>query len=185
MYLANVGVTFTDFDPASARFRSGSFKIRAILAFGFSTSDGDCKIHVAYILILMYLDTYKYSTRRILEHKIRHWPLLFAYILRRCNRCRFCHRYHHKDHWEICKIHASTHWGKNPQFIHEFTFWNYYFSQNSHFQSIIFLKIHNFKVSFLTKFTFSKSHFSQNSHFQSLIFLNSHFLNIKFLVISG
>ena len=45
-----------------------------------------------------------------------------------------------------------------------FTFWKPYFWQNSHFQILIFHKIHNFKGAFFTKFTFS---------------------NIKFLVISG
>ena len=55
------------------------------------------------------------------------------------------------------------HWGKNPQFIQKFTFWKYLFSQNSHFQSRIFHKIH-----------ISKSHFSQNSQFQSRIFLKIH-----------
>ena len=43
-------------------------------------------------------------------------------------------------------------------------------SKNSHFESLIFHKIHNFKVTFFTKFTVQKSHFRQNSHFK-----NSHF----------
>ena len=37
---------------------------------------------------------------------------------------------------------------------------------NSLFWSLIFDKIHIFKVSFFHKFTISNSHFSQNSHFQ-------------------
>ena len=32
-------------------------------------------------------------------------------------------------------------------------------SKNSHFENLIFDKIHNFNISFLTKFTISKSHF--------------------------
>ena len=41
----------------------------------------------------------------------------------------------------------------------KFTFLKSHFSQNSHFQSLIFHKIHNFKISFFTKFTFWNSHF--------------------------
>ena len=48
-------------------------------------------------------------------------------------------------------------------------------SENSHYENIIFQKIHYFKISFFTKFTFSMFYFSQNSHFSK----------IKFLVISG
>ena len=68
----------------------------------------------------------------------------------------------------------NTHLCKNPQFVQKFTFWNSHFSQNSHFQNLIFHKIHIFKVQFFTKFTISKSNFSQNSHFQSLIFHKIH-----------
>ena len=59
----------------------------------------------------------------------------------------------------------------------------FHFSQNSHFQNIIFRKIHIFKVSFFTKFTLSKSHFSQNSHFKSLVFHNYqiHTYKVSFL----
>ena len=57
-----------------------------------------------------------------------------------------------------------SHWGKNPQFT------------NSHFESLIFHKIHIFKFSFFTKFTFSKCHFSRNSHFQIHIFDKIHIL---------
>ena len=39
-----------------------------------------------------------------------------------------------------------THWGKNPKFIRKFTFWNYHFWQKSHFQRLIYHKIHNFKI---------------------------------------
>ena len=75
--------------------------------------------------------------------------------------------------------HYYAHWGKKPaiypkihiliisffnkirifkiSFFTKFTFSKPHFSQNSHFQSIIFHKIHNFKVSF----------FSQNSHSNS------------------
>ena len=75
----------------------------------------------------------------------------------------------------ISESREYTHWGKNPQFIQKFTFSKYYCSQNSHFQNLIFHKIHYFKGSFFTQFTFSNSHFPQYSHFS----------NIKFLVISG
>ena len=47
-------------------------------------------------------------------------------------------------------------------------------SKNSHFESLIFDKIHIFKASILAKFTISKSHFSQNSQFQCLIFHKIH-----------
>ena len=43
-------------------------------------------------------------------------------------------------------------------------------SKNSHFQNLIFHKIHIFNISFFTKFTFSKSHFSQNSHYSNIKF---------------
>ena len=43
--------------------------------------------------------------------------------------------------------------GQKPQIIQKFTFWISHFSQNSHFQSLIFHKIHNFKASISTKFT--------------------------------
>ena len=56
----------------------------------------------------------------------------------------------------------------------KFTFSKSLFSQKSHFQSLIFGKIHNFKVSFFTKFPFSKFHFSQNSHFSKSIFHKMH-----------
>ena len=52
-------------------------------------------------------------------------------------------------------------------------------SKNSHFESLIFDKIHYLKASFLIKFTFSKSHFSQNSQFQSLIFHKIHIFSIS------
>ena len=65
---------------------------------------------------------------------------------------------------------SSTHCKiKNSQCIQKFTFSKSPFSQNSHFQNLIFHKIHNFEISFSTKFIFLKSHFSQNSQFQSLI----------------
>ena len=68
---------------------------------------------------------------------------------------------------------------------------NSYFWQNSHYQSRIFDRIHNFKIAFLTKFTFWKSNFSQNSHFpkshfwqksqfQNRIFDKIHSLKIAF-----
>ena len=62
----------------------------------------------------------------------------------------------------------ASHWGKNSQFI-----------QNSHFESLIFHKIHNIKISFLPKFTISKSHFSQNSQFQNLIFHKIHIFKVS------
>ena len=31
---------------------------------------------------------------------------------------------------------TTTHWGKNPQFVQKFTFWNSHFWQNSHFQNL-------------------------------------------------
>ena len=77
------------------------------------------------------------------------------------------------------KVFCISHWGKNPQFIQKFTFWEYYFSQNSQFQNLIFDKVHNFKVSFFTKFTFWESHLSQNSHFQSLFFHKIQILKIS------
>ena len=55
-----------------------------------------------------------------------------------------------------------------------------HFSQNSHFENIIFDKIHIFKVSFFTKFTFWKYHICQNSHFQSLIFDKNLILKVSF-----
>ena len=59
------------------------------------------------------------------------------------------------------------------------------FTHNSHFQNLIFDKIHNFKISFFTKFTISKSHFFTNFTFsQSHFSQNSHFSSIKFLAIS-
>ena len=54
------------------------------------------------------------------------------------------------------------------------------FSQNSHFQNLIFLKILIFKITFFSKFIISKSHFSQNSHFQNLIFHQIHILFLAF-----
>ena len=53
-------------------------------------------------------------------------------------------------------------------------------SKNSHFQRLIYHKIHILKISFLTKFTISKSHFSQNSHFQSLILDKIHIFKASF-----
>ena len=59
-------------------------------------------------------------------------------------------------------------WDKNSRFIQKFTFWksNFFFTkftfskthfwQNSHFQILIYDKIHIFKDSFFTKFTFFK-----------------------------
>ena len=57
-------------------------------------------------------------------------------------------------------------------FLTKFTILKSHFSQNSHFQNLIFHKIHNFKISFFTKFTFSKYHFRQKitnskSHFSN------------------
>ena len=49
-----------------------------------------------------------------------------------------------------------THWGTNPQFLKKITFSKSYFSLNSHFQSLIFTKIHIFKASFFTKITVLK-----------------------------
>ena len=55
------------------------------------------------------------------------------------------------------------------------------FWQNSHFQRIIFHKIHIFQISQLTKFTFSIHHFWQNSHFSKPHFWqNSQFQSIIF-----
>ena len=54
--------------------------------------------------------------------------------------------------------------GQKSSFYQKITFWNYQFSHNSQFQTLIFHKIHIFKMSFFTKFTFSKSQFWQNSH---------------------
>ena len=56
-------------------------------------------------------------------------------------------------------------------------------SKKSHFEILIFDKIHNFKVSFLTKFTISKSHFHKIdkirifkvSFFTKFTFLKYHF----------
>ena len=45
------------------------------------------------------------------------------------------------------------------QFFAKFTFIKSRFSQNSHFQSLIFLKIHIFRISYLIKFTFLKHQF--------------------------
>ena len=54
-------------------------------------------------------------------------------------------------------------------------------SKNSHFEKLIFDKIHISKRKFSTKFTFSKSHFSQNSHLQNIIFHKIHiFENLIF-----
>ena len=53
-------------------------------------------------------------------------------------------------------------------------------SKNSHFENLIFDKIHNFKISFFTKFTFPKSHFSHNSHFQNIIFHKIRIFKISF-----
>ena len=71
---------------------------------------------------------------------------------------------------------------KNTYFIQKFTFPNFHkihiikipISKNSHYQNLIFHKIHIFKMSFFTKFTFSKCHFSQNSQFQNLNFHKIH-----------
>ena len=52
--------------------------------------------------------------------------------------------------------------------------------KNSHFESLIFDKIHIFKISFFTKFTFSKFYFSQNSQFQSPTFHKIHMFKISF-----
>ena len=98
----------------------------------------------------------------------------------------------------FCKASSKPHWDKNPQFIRfwkskfpqEFTFQKSQFSQkitfcqsrfiqNLHFETIIFDKIHNFKISVLTKFTFSKSHLSQNSQFYTLIFHKVHNFKIS------
>ena len=52
----------------------------------------------------------------------------------------------------ILSGHSLTHWSKNPQFIQKLKvfkihiFLNSHFSKNSHFQSLIFHKIHNFKI---------------------------------------
>ena len=43
-------------------------------------------------------------------------------------------------------------------------------SENSHFENLIFDKIHIFKVSFLTKFTFSKASFLQKITFSKFHF---------------
>ena len=80
----------------------------------------------------------------------------------------------HKDENQVCRAQTTTHWGKPPQFVQKFTFSKSHFSQNSHFQGLIFQKIHIFKVAFFTKFTILKSHFSQNSHFKSVIFHKIH-----------
>ena len=64
--------------------------------------------------------------------------------------------------------------GKNPQFIQKFTYWKSHIWHNSHFQNLIFHKIHIFKASLLTKFTTSNSHFYQNSQFIILIFFQIH-----------
>ena len=55
-----------------------------------------------------------------------------------------------------------------------------FFSQNSHFENIIFHEIHISKISFFMKFTFLKSHFSQNSHFENLILHKIHIFKISF-----
>ena len=47
-------------------------------------------------------------------------------------------------------------------------------SKNSHFQNLIFHKIHHFKILIFTKFTFSKSQFSQNSHSKNPVFHKIH-----------
>ena len=48
---------------------------------------------------------------------------------------------------ENCIEYSSfAHWGKNPQFIQKFTFWNYHFWQNSQFRNLNFHKIHIFET---------------------------------------
>ena len=83
----------------------------------------------------------------------------------------FCYKYVPlKDFWPsqillLSHFPTATHWGKKPQFIQKFTIWKSHFSQNSHFENLIFHKIHNFKVSL-----FDKIHI-----FQSVIFHKIHF----------
>ena len=102
---------------------------------------------------------------RITRSSVSIWTFFLA------ERCKFKPQILYQ--WASCLL--STHTGaKNHQFIQKFTFWKSHFSQNSQFQSLIFGKIHNFKVSFLAKFTISKSLFWQNSQFKSLIFHKIH-----------
>ena len=62
---------------------------------------------------------------------------------------------------QLGELPFRTHWCKNPQLkIRRFTFSKSHFWQNSQFQSLIFDKIHFFKISFPTEFTFAKSHFT-------------------------
>ena len=58
--------------------------------------------------------------------------------------------------------------------MHKFTFLESHIWQNSHIQSLIFLKIHIFRILFSTKFTFLESHFGQNSYFQNHSFHKIH-----------
>ena len=77
-------------------------------------------------------------------------------------------------------IYPEIHISKS-HFLTKFAFSESHFSQNSHFENLIFHKIHIFKVSFFTKFAISKSHFSQNSHFQNLIFHKIHIFKHQIL----
>ena len=81
-----------------------------------------------------------------------------------------------QNHYFIQKIHNLK-----ISFLTKFTITKPHFSQNSHFENLIFDKIHNFNVSFLTKFTFTRSHFWQNSHFWNLIFDKIHIFEISTL----
>ena len=61
-----------------------------------------------------------------------------------------------EHHEELQKHESQKDYSKG---LTKFTFSKTDFSQNSHFQILLFDKTHNFKITFLTKFTFSKSHF--------------------------
>ena len=51
-------------------------------------------------------------------------------------------------------IFSKIHNFENLLFLTKFAISKSHFSQNSHFQSLVFHKIHTFKASFLTEFTF-------------------------------